>query len=201
VGDRAAAALRRDYFTTCAEIAADVRAAHTGLDRGRAGRPAAGSECSGALGAGRVEKGTSVVKVPRGIAVIAAEDGGWWVVEDDAELAGGEIKNPEQQLDPLTNEPIVTFGFNADGREAFARMTLRIVERGVRADSPQRFAIVLDDRVMSLAQVDHVANPEGLDGSAGAALTGVGNLHQSQQLARTLDVGPLPLDLQVVEAP
>jgi hypothetical protein len=202
VGDRAAAALRRDYFTSCAEIAADVRSAQAGLDPKRTGRPAPDTQCPGALGVGKVEKGSTVVKVPRGIAVLADEEArGWWVVEDDAEITGSEIRNPEQQLDPLTNEPIVTFEFNADGREAFARMTLRIVARAVRADRAQRFAIVLDDRVMSLAQIDHVANPQGLDGSAGAALTGVGDLDESKQLARTLDVGPLPLDLQVVRGP
>jgi hypothetical protein len=202
VGDKAAQSLRREYFTTCSEIAADVRAGQSDLDPKRAGKPAPETQCPAALGVAKVEKGTTVVKVPRGIAVVTSEnDRGYWVVEDDADLTGGEIKNPQQQLDPITNEPIVTFEFNADGREALARMTLRIVERGARQDSFQRFAIVLDDEIVSLASIDHAANPEGLDGSTGAQMNGVGSLAETQELARALDVGPLPLDLQVVRGP
>jgi hypothetical protein len=198
VGDRAARSLQRDYFTSCSEIAADVRAAQPGLDPKRAGRPAADTQCPAALGVGKVEKGTTVVKVPRGITLLTDEDDrGYWVVEDDAELTGSEIRRPEQQFDPVTNEPTVIFQLSADGREAFARTTKRVVERGPRA----RFTIVLDNRVMSVASIDPVAYPEGLDGSTGIQLNGIGSLDETQELARDLDVGALPLDVQVVRGP
>jgi SecD/SecF fusion protein len=202
VGERAAQSLRRDYFTSCGEIAADVRAAQPGLDPSTTGKPGPETQCPAALGAGKVEKGTTVVKVPRGIVVLAAEGGrGYWVVEDDAEITGAEIRKPEQQLDPVTNEPVVTFDLGADGREAFARVTKRVAERGTREDSFQRFAIALDGEVLSLASINHVANPEGIDGSNGAQINGVGTLDQTQELARDLDAGALPLDVQVLRGP
>jgi hypothetical protein len=198
VGDRAAQSLQRDYFTSCSEIAADIRAGQSGLDPKRAGRPAPDTECPAALGAGKVENGTTVVKVPRGITLLTDEDDrGYWVVEDDAELTGGEVRRPEQQLDPVTNEPTLVFQLSADGREAFQRTTKRIVERGPRA----RFTIAFDNRVMSVASIDPVANPEGLDGGTGIQLNGIGTLEETQELAHVLDVGQLPLDLQVVRGP
>ena len=55
----------------------------------------------------------------------------FFVLEDDSELSGTDIKNPEQNFDPNTKEPIVTMEFTDKGREAFARVTKRIAERGV----------------------------------------------------------------------
>ena len=41
----------------------------------------------------------------------------YYVLEDDSELSGSDIKNPEQNFDPNTNEPIVTFEFTDNGRK------------------------------------------------------------------------------------
>ena len=44
----------------------------------------------------------------------------FFVIEDDSELNGKEIKNPEQNFDPNTKAPLVTMEFTDKGREAFA---------------------------------------------------------------------------------
>ena len=42
------------------------------------------------------------------------------MLEDDSELSGSDIKNPEQNTDQNTQEPIVTMEFTDNGRERFA---------------------------------------------------------------------------------
>ncbi len=82
--------------------------------------------------------GSQVLKVPQGIVVIEAERAPnqpesvqrYFVLEDDSELSGTDIKNPEQNVDQQTQEPIVTMEFTDKGREAFARVTKRIAQRG-----------------------------------------------------------------------
>jgi SecD/SecF fusion protein len=158
--------------------------------------------------------GSKVVKVPRGIVLLKAEAGGassasslgYWVLEDDAELSGADIVDPKQQVDPQTNEPIVTFEFTAAGRAAFARATKREAERGAQLLAPpgtpndqkfQRFAIALDNQIVSLATVSFVDNPEGIDGSTGAQVNGIGSLRDTQALAKSLQIGALPVTLRL----
>src|SRR5204862_2610608 len=105
-------------------------------------KPATG-ECA----AERNELGTSgppadskVYVVPQGIVIIQAErpanlkntniNGGYYVIEDDSELTGSDIKDPKQSFDPRDNGPIVTFNFSKKGRQAFSRVTKRVAQRG-----------------------------------------------------------------------
>ena len=117
-----------------------------------------------------------------------------------------DIKNPEQNFDQRTNEPIVTFEFTDKGRKAFARVTKRIAQRGFenqaflgRGDSAvQTFAITLDNKLVSNATVDFRDNPEGIDGRTGAQINGIGTLQETQDLAKNLRIGALPVDLKLV---
>src|SRR4051794_4549172 len=86
-----------------------------------------------ALGKSGPEKGSKIYTVPQGIVLIEAErpanlkkaniSGGYYVIEDDSELTGSDIRDPKQSFDPRTNEPIVTFNFNDRGRKGFSRVT------------------------------------------------------------------------------
>ncbi|NLT05809.1 MAG: protein translocase subunit SecD [Solirubrobacterales bacterium] len=159
--------------------------------------------------------GSEVLKVPRGIVVIEAARApnqpddvrNYFVLEDDSELSGADIKNPEQNTDPRTNEPIVTMEFTDDGRASFAAVTQRIAQRGADIIAPpgtdpeqtlQRFAITLDDEVVSLATIDWRENPEGIDGRTGAQINGIGSLTETQDLAESLRIGALPIELRLV---
>src|SRR5581483_2475357 len=46
-----------------------------------------------------------------------------FVLKDQPALTGSEISNPQQNFDPTTNQPIVTFDFSGDGQSAFQQVT------------------------------------------------------------------------------
>src|SRR5919198_1172987 len=94
----------------------------------------------------KVPKGYEVQKVPTGTLVVEGEKpdnfpdnkpfNQFYVIKDNPELKGTDLKNPEQASDPTTNEPIVTFKFTGKGREAFQRVTKRLAERGQSKQIP-----------------------------------------------------------------
>src|SRR4051812_48612859 len=169
-----------------------------------------------ALGTSGPPAGSKIYTVPRGIVVIQAErpanlknskiSGGYYVLEDDSELTGSDIKDPKQSFDPQTNEPIVTFNFSKKGRQAFSRVTKRVAQRGAETiipgatnqDKAQHFAITLDDQIVSRAFIDFVENPEGIDGRTGAQINGIGNIQETQDLTENLRIGALPVKLKLI---
>jgi SecD/SecF fusion protein len=169
-----------------------------------------------ALGPGGPPAGSRVIKVPEGVVVVEQERSPnqppqikrFTVLEDDSELSGEDIKNPEANTDPNTNAPLVSMEFSDQGREAFARVTKRIAQRGFqqstlnpgvpKEDLFQRFAITLDDQIVSLATIDFVQNPEGIDGRTGAQIENVGDFDAANDLAESLRIGALPVDLKLI---
>ena len=183
--------------------------------------PKKGTECAAelrALGTVGPPPRSEVIKVPQGIVVVKDEEDPnqkrgpkspifYYVLEDDSELSGSDIKNPEQNVDQNTQEPIVTMEFTDDGRKRFANVTKRIAERGSTQIKPpgaraedffQRFAITLDNEIVSLATIDYQENPEGIDGRTGAQINGIGNTQQTQDLAESLRIGALPINLKLI---
>ena len=182
--------------------------------------PTKGTECADelrALGSVGPPEGSTVIKVPQGIIIIEDEETNqptgplsptfYYVLEDDSELSGSDIRNPEQNTDTTTSEPIVTMEFTDDGRRRFAEVTQRIAERGLNvirapgepAESAfQRFVITLDNQIVSLATIDFEENPEGIDGRTGAQINGIGSLEDTQDLAENLRIGALPINLKLI---
>jgi SecD/SecF fusion protein len=85
-------------------------------------------------------------------------------------------------------------------------MTLDVVERAAAAappgSSPEQaidhaghFGIVLDNEVIALPAIDFLENPDGIDGSNGAQISGALSIAESQELAAFLEIGPLPMKL------
>jgi SecD/SecF fusion protein len=208
--------------TSCDDLLADYDAAG-----GTPNKYPKDSECLSqleALGSAGPPAGSRVFKVPRGIVIVEGEPvpnqseriHRFFVIEDDSELNGKEIKNPEQAFDPNTNEPLVNMEFTDTGREAFARVTKRIADRGRDCEtlagvdpkcppqgSPvddffQRFAITLDDQIVSLATIDYQENPDGIDGRTGASIQNIGDIQQAQDLAENLRIGALPINLKLI---
>jgi SecD/SecF fusion protein len=170
-----------------------------------------------ALGTSGPPAGSKIYVVPQGIVIIQAErpanlkntkiNGGYYVIEDDSELTGSDIKDPKQSFDPRSNEPIVTFEFSKKGRQAFARVTKRVAQRGsetilppgvARQNAFQHFAITLDDEIVSRAFIDFIENPEGIDGRTGAQINGIGTIQETQDLAENLRIGALPVKLKLI---
>ncbi len=157
--------------------------------------------------------GDEVVKVPEGILIVrgernnprAPEPDVWWVIRDDPELGGQEIKNPEQNFDQQTNEPIVTMEFTDKGKRAFAEVTANIAQRGSDNSLPgvpsvqgsHHFAIVLDNELVSTPYIDFEQNPEGIDGETGAQISGGFTIESAQDLSKFLKIGALPIALEL----
>jgi SecD/SecF fusion protein len=205
------------YYSSCEELQANF------VDRPARGsatpEPAKASECRDellALEAKGPPSGSSVIKVPQGIVIVQDDRGDrpdelpfnqFYIFEDDSELSGTDVKNPEQQSDPNTQAPVVTFEFTDKGRKAFQNVTKRVAERGSKIILPpgsdaqtsfQRFAITLDNEIVSNATINWQELPEGIDGRTGAQIEGVGDLQAAQDLAEQLRIGALPIDLKLI---
>jgi SecD/SecF fusion protein len=160
-----------------------------------------------------------ILEAPTGILVVRDEKGPvgkdgkqppppdrWWVIQDNPALSGTDIRNPEQNYDQQAgNEPIVTFEFSSKGREAFARITQQIAQRGSdnaigqdAISTSQHFAIVLDNELVSSPYINWQENPDGIDGSTGAQISGGFTIQSAQDLAKILKIGALPVRLELV---
>jgi SecD/SecF fusion protein len=205
--------------SSCRELLSELIDKAPEGDRGTR-TPPADSECRSELsrlGTAGPPEGSTVLKVPRGIVVVQAQRpenlpksakvSQYWVLEDDSELSGGDVRNPEQNFDPQTNEPVVTMEFTGRGQRGFQQVTKRIAQRGSETLLPpgtppdsafQRFAITLDNQIISLATINFRENPEGIDGRTGAQITGIGNIEETQDLSNSLRIGALPIDLELI---
>ena len=173
----------------------------------------------------KIPKNGIVVEVPTGYVLVSEypsdENGsfdttaqpGWWVIKDKPALSGSDITNPEQTYAPTTNEPIVSFEFTGKGQEAFHDVTRQIAQRGqanaIGAPSAAEaaalsghFAVILDNEVQSRPIINFKENPDGIDGRSGAQISGGFNnpdgLNQAQELATTLQIGALPINLKLI---
>jgi SecD/SecF fusion protein len=177
---------------------------------------------------GEQPDGTVVEKVPQGYVVLREEAPpdnpdteadesatgirGWYLLRDRPEVTGDDIRNPEQNFDPVSNVPNVTFDFTDKGREAFAEVTQRIAQRGLAAAGAQgaqlspeeaasisdSFAVVLDGEIVSRPIINFKENPGGISGDTGAQISGSFNITEAQDLAEFLRIGALPVDLALI---
>ncbi len=138
------------------------------------------------------------------------EKAGWYALRDRPWLSGSEIAFPGQETDAL-GQPAVAFGFTDKGREAFQDVTRQIAQRGqARAIGPVsateaeplsgHFAIILDNEVKSRPIINFAENPDGIDGYAGAEISGgFDSAAEAKQLAAMLRTGPLPLEVVPIQ--
>lgn len=171
--------------------------------------------------------GTIIENVPQGTVVVRQEPPnddpntevnesqtaprGWYVLRDRPGLTGDEIRNPEQNFDPTTNLPIVTFEFTDEGRRAFQAVTREIAQRGQAkteaagvttveqaSQISDSFAVVLDGEIESRPIINFLENPDGIDGRTGAQISGNFTVSEAQDLAKILRIGALPVELQLI---
>jgi SecD/SecF fusion protein len=169
---------------------------------------------------GRLSR-AEILSVPEGIVVVRAVDqrepnqqrgklDQWWVLRDNPVLNGTDIRNPEQNFDQQGGgEPIVTMEFSGQGRRAFADTTRAIAQRGADnaaingglADpigASHHFAIRLDNELISTPFINFRENPDGIDGTNGAQISGGFTIQSAQDLANLLKIGALPLRLELI---
>ena len=173
------------------------------------------------LAAQNLTSKAEILEVPEGVIVLRDEDrrepeqqqgevDNWWVIKDNPVLGGTDIKNPEQNFENGSGgPPIVTMEFSDKGRDAFADTTRAIAQRGADnaatnggLQSPDqashRFAIRLDNELISTPIINFRENPDGIDGSQGAQISGGFTITTAQDLARLLKIGALPLRLELI---
>jgi hypothetical protein len=158
-----------------------------------------------------VPQGTIVVEEPprdprTGSRITEPGQSGFFVLEDDPELTGADIETPQFAANPISGGPVVTFGFTDEGIEAFGKMTGRLAKQGLVNASglsgfpelefvPESFAIILDDQVLDLPEVNFLEYPDGIDGSTGFQIYGGFDSETTRALVRYLRRGAMPVEL------
>ncbi len=123
------------------------------------------------------------------------------------EMTGEDLRlsGTRQDFDTQTGEPIVTMQFTKKGGDKFGEITAEEASRGrtqsnlLNADVFQHFAIVLDREIKSWPQIDWKQYPNGIGGSNGAQITGIGSIGEAKDLAIVLQTGALPVTFQTLE--
>jgi SecD/SecF fusion protein len=179
------------------------------------------AEQDAAAGKPATTKDPEILEVPEGVIVLRDQDqrepdqqkgkiDNWWVILDNPVLGGSDIKNPEQNFENGSGgQPIVTMEFSDKGRKAFAETTRKIAQRGADnatlngglqnpISASHHFAIRLDNELISTPYINFRENPDGIDGSQGAQISGGFTITTAQDLARLLKIGALPLRLELI---
>ncbi len=166
------------------------------------------------LPAGVTESQGQLLTVPPGTVVLQAADASaskqtafsspeaqFFVLKDHVALFGNEITNPQQSTDQSGN-PDVQFGFTSQGANAFQKVTSAIAHRGdlVSVGKPytQHFAVALDNKLVTVPQIDFKQYPDGIPGDTGADITGGFTIQSAQDLATQLRLGALPINLKLI---
>ena len=135
-----------------------------------------------------VQPGVIPERVPVGSILLygTPEEGEFpYVLEQRAIITGEDLVDSQPSFDQRTNEPVVTFRFNASGARRFGQVTQENVGRP--------FAIVLDNQVISAP----VINEPILGGSG--QISGNFSVQSANDLAVLLRAGALPAPLTIVE--
>jgi preprotein translocase subunit SecD len=108
-----------------------------------------------------------------------------YLIQKAVIISGEELVDAQPAFDQRTGEPVVNFRFNNSGARKFARVTQENVGR--------RFAIVLDDKVISAPVIR-----EPILGGSGQ-ISGQFTVESANNLAILLRAGALPAPLTIIE--
>ena len=168
-----------------------------------------------ALGSGGPPSGSRVIQVPEGVVVVEQERSPnqppqikrFSVLEDDSELSGQDIKNPEANTDP-TPTPRSCRWSSATRAASLRAVTKRIASaasikhaqaRRQHEAPSKRFAITLDDQIVSLATIDSFVNPRASTPHRRADRER-GRIPGGQRPLRSLRIGALPVQLELISS-
>ena len=124
-------------------------------------------------------------RVPPGRMLMADEDGSPLVLERRSLVTGEMLTDAQAGFDAQTGQPEVNFRFNGQGTRRFGDATTRSIGK--------RFAIVLDDKVISAPVIQ-----SAITGGSGR-ITGNFTVEGANDLAVLLRAGALPTRLNVEE--
>lgn len=170
------------------------------------GRPAPGDpDVTGSPDAGRAAALTKAEAEARarqvdGARVVRSEtrEDGYFVLSGAAPVTNAALAKAQVAKDVPTGDPIVALDFTTQGRRAFQDLTRDVAQGG--ADhalggdplmTSHHFAIVVDDRIVSVPYINWQMNPDGVDGAQGAQIV-TASEEDARRLAAILSTGPLP---------
>ncbi len=117
------------------------------------------------------------------------------------EMTGADLKlsGTRQDFDPQTGLPVVLMQFTGKGSSKFQEITRGLYQRGQFKQSPQHFAIVLDNDIASFPQIDYTDSSlsDGISGNA--QITGINSVGEAKDLALVLQTGALPVSFKQIE--
>jgi SecD/SecF fusion protein len=123
------------------------------------------------------------------------------------EMTGRDLKLSGTRADVDPNQgPIVLMQFTNHGADVFHKITRREAQYGRTQTSAAgqkvegHFAIVLDREIKSWPSIDFEQYPDGIEGSNGAQITGLGSFGEAKNLALVLQTGALPYNFQTLES-
>ena len=121
----------------------------------------------------------------------------WYVYKRPPAMTGASVKSATAGFNSSTNKPNVSIEFTSDGAKKFQEITRDLYRTGLLKQTPQTFAIVLDNVMESDPMIDYT-DPTLRDGISGGAEISGGNMtvQESKDLKLVLNTGALPVKLE-----
>ena len=121
----------------------------------------------------------------------------WYVYKLPPAMTGAAVKSARAGFNNQTGKPNVLIDFTADGSTQFQDITRELYRTGLLKQTPQTFAIVLDNVMESDPMIDYT-DPTLRDGISGGAEISGGNMttQEAKDLAFVLNTGALPVKLE-----
>ncbi len=157
-------------------------------------------------------EGVRIERVPRGLfiayeesQVLQTRDAGtqrtYYVFQNNPGLRGADVTEASSILQTGGlggRERVVQLQFTDAGRQKFADITRELAQDGALKGELQRFAIILDGRIVSNPTIDYERLPTGIDGRNGAVIEGDFSQDEADTLATQINSGALPIQLEVI---
>ncbi|HMO00776.1 MAG TPA: protein translocase subunit SecD [Miltoncostaeaceae bacterium] len=154
----------------------------------------------------------TVQVVPKGLFIAAQEDQrlqtrdvgtqtSYLVFQNAPGLTGADITEARATIQTGglgSRQRVVTLQFTGEGRQKFADITRQLAQDGALRNELQRFTIILDGTIVSSPTVDYNQYPNGIDGRNGAEINGDFSQGEAETLAKQINSGALPIDLEVI---
>ena len=120
----------------------------------------------------------------------------WYVYARPPAMTGEAVKSARASFDQF-GKPEVLIEFTEEGSEQFQEITRNLYRTGLLKQTPQTFAIVLDNVMESDPMIDYT-DPTLRDGISDSAVISGGNMtvQESKDLAFVLNTGALPVKLE-----
>jgi preprotein translocase subunit SecD len=121
----------------------------------------------------------------------------WYVYKLPPAMTGAAVKSARAGFNNQTGKPNVLIDFTAKGSQQFQQITRELYRTGLLKQTPQTFAIVLDNVMESDPMIDYT-DPTLRDGISGGAEISGGTMttQEAKDLAFVLNTGALPVKLE-----